>query len=935
MNTPPDDWQLLDRFAAQADDQAFATLVQRHVDLVHGTARRTLGATPPQLDDAVQAVFVLLARKAAKVPRRGALAGWLFRVTRYCCANVLKSERRRKAREREVGTMRREITSDLPPAGADLQPLLDDGLARLGERERQVILLHYLQKLSAADTARQLGISRAAAEKRVERGLAKLRNFFRRRGHIVPAAAVAAILSAEAAKAAPAGIVAHIVAAKAAAGATAAGTIAQGALQMMRWIQLKLVLAITGATVACAAIFTTAAMLPVTPQTTPASPASPPGLAPRRPMMVRWDYVMSQAAMKKITTDLAPARTLSSGYDACTGTAAQVRAALSKIDPNEIFIPPQRLGWASMNDGDPLTSDFGLESHWPSGVVRIDPARNIQVVVNMNGTGPIRAKTVNGAVHLDFEGAMHDITALMNDGTPSPNKQARMNYVGDVPVDHAVVFAGMLAEKSGVQIWHVAILESFAATRQEFDYLRRTDPARWVAEGPARPLADAVTAINWARAGKPLADVPPKFEKHLASGATVCLAAISRAQWPDCWWDAAGKPVAWDPQWDWGASHGNSGEIRVAVSADDPSVPEPKSPPGQVVIRSGFSGPRKVLSTAPFTEARSLEVGVAAGPWKEAGPVAVGQEIAFSGATIKLVSLTPGTRKNGNLKGLTWVKYSLAAPTDMQVVILGRDKQGHEILPNSADGAIPPEILFDRAPASRAGELTGTLEADVDDLASFTVRWRPREWITFDDFALAPQSQPGRQTVPPPAAGASTAPAGTPEAFQEEFRAAAASGDPKKVRALMTAKAGFASRYADAQAEYIATQSALRNAAEKQFGKDAVTQAMGQLLPSPDDTLIKGWKVEGDRATAIYKETNAVIIGSGSELVRVQGQWKMEVALPEPFTEEMKTQFETALPQQAAQIAALRKLAEEITSGKYKDAFEARDALLKLRNAGQ
>src|SRR4051812_16808869 len=87
MHAPLSDWQLLDHFAQSGDEAAFKVLVERHIDLVYGTARRSLGTGHPQLDDAVQAAFLLLARKAATLPRRAALAGWLFRVTRYCCAN--------------------------------------------------------------------------------------------------------------------------------------------------------------------------------------------------------------------------------------------------------------------------------------------------------------------------------------------------------------------------------------------------------------------------------------------------------------------------------------------------------------------------------------------------------------------------------------------------------------------------------------------------------------------------------------------------------------------------------------------------------------------------------------------------------------------------------------------------------------------------------
>jgi len=927
MDAATSDWELLNRFARNRDEAAFRELVERHIDLVHGTARRSLGNGHPQLDDAVQAAFVLLARKAAKVPRRGALAGWLFRVTRYCCANVLKTERRRRMREREVSGMRHEAAA--AETGAELVPLLDEGLSRLGEGERQVVLLHYLERMPAAETARQLGISRDAAEKRVERGLRKLREFFKGRGQVVPLAAVAALFTAEAAKAAPPGLAARIVAAKAAAAGTAAGTIAEGVLQMMRLIRLKLALAITVAA-ACVGVITATMTMSEGSQ---AAIAPPSAAGPRQPMMVRWDLVMNEAGMKRVITGLESVKTQSVGYDAYTGTAAQVRDAVDRArEASEVLIPPSRLGWASMNDTPPRDSDFGLESHWVSGAVRVDPESRTQVVVNMNGTGPIRAKTVNGGVHLDFEGAMHEATALISDGSPMITKKVRMNYVGDVAVGHAVVIAGLLAEKSGVQLWHVAVLETLAATSQEYSYVRRNTAAQWIADGAESALANADRALAWAKTGKPLGNSVAGFEKKLGNGAIVRLAALSRqAKWPDCWWDPAGKAVAWDSNWDFGHSHEEAGGLQVAVTAEDPSIPDvEKSTPGMVVIRSGFGGPRKVLSTASFDDSGVLEVGVAAGPWKDAGAIAKGHEVPLPGGAVKLESLVPGLRKNGNMPGNTWVTYSGHLPADIQVLLVAKDKLGKEIKPQG--GAEPPEILFGRKNADHTGEMTGMIDGDIDDLATFVVRWRPREWVTFEQFAANPATLPGQKVAASPASSTAAGPvAGTPEAFQHEMQAAAASGDAKKLRALMFAKEGDAARYADAQADAIAAQSALRNAAEAKFGKDAAEQAMGQLLPHMDESLITGWKVEGDRATPIYKETNVVIVGGEMALRRVDGKWKMEVALPEPFTAEMKKQFEEALPQQAAQSAAFRKLAGDIAAGKFKDAYEARDALLKLR----
>jgi len=72
------DWELLERYAQRGDNDAFAELVRRHIDMVYAAARRI---AENDAEDATQAVFVLLAEKARELPERGALGGWLHSAT--------------------------------------------------------------------------------------------------------------------------------------------------------------------------------------------------------------------------------------------------------------------------------------------------------------------------------------------------------------------------------------------------------------------------------------------------------------------------------------------------------------------------------------------------------------------------------------------------------------------------------------------------------------------------------------------------------------------------------------------------------------------------------------------------------------------------------------------------------------------------------------
>jgi formylglycine-generating enzyme len=231
------DRQLLEQYVHSKDQQAFAELVRRHVDLVHGAARRQ---APQAADDITQAVFLLLAQKAARLPRNRPLAGWLCQATRFCCANLNKSEALRHHHEQEAAAM--------APASApdntlqNLLPLLDESLAKLSGSERDAVVLRYLEGKSFEETGAELSITADAAGKRAGRGLEKLRAFFAKRGYIVPAAVVAGLLTAESAHAAPAALAVKVVVLGAHGAVVSAKTaaIAKGALNMMAWIKVKL-----------------------------------------------------------------------------------------------------------------------------------------------------------------------------------------------------------------------------------------------------------------------------------------------------------------------------------------------------------------------------------------------------------------------------------------------------------------------------------------------------------------------------------------------------------------------------------------------------------------------------------------------------------------------------------------------------------------------
>src|SRR5689334_6175941 len=97
----PEDIELLEQYAANHSESAFAALVDRHVNLVYSTALRKTGDRAAA-EEITQLVFILLARKARHLNRNTMLAGWLYQATRGIAANHLRSEIRRRHREQEA-----------------------------------------------------------------------------------------------------------------------------------------------------------------------------------------------------------------------------------------------------------------------------------------------------------------------------------------------------------------------------------------------------------------------------------------------------------------------------------------------------------------------------------------------------------------------------------------------------------------------------------------------------------------------------------------------------------------------------------------------------------------------------------------------------------------------------------------------------------------
>ena len=209
----PSDQDLVRAYVEAGSDSAFQRLVLRYVDLVHSVALR-LVRDPHLAEDVSQAVFLTLANDAKRLSHKLAsgvpLSGWLHLTTRNLAIKTVRTESRRRSRERIAATM--ESSTSTEPVWEQLAPHLDEALASLPEPDRHALLLRFFEKRTAREIGSRLGWSEDGAQKRVTRALEKLRQQFRTAGVGVSVAGLIAALGAHAVHAAPVGLGAKICA---------------------------------------------------------------------------------------------------------------------------------------------------------------------------------------------------------------------------------------------------------------------------------------------------------------------------------------------------------------------------------------------------------------------------------------------------------------------------------------------------------------------------------------------------------------------------------------------------------------------------------------------------------------------------------------------------------------------------------------------------
>ncbi len=260
------DGQLLECFVSRRDPAALEALVRRHGPMVWGVCRRIL-RNHHDAEDAFQATFLVLVRKAASVTPREMVGNFLYGVARQTGLKARATAAKQGTRERQVTDMPEPAVKEQDLSG-DWQPILDQELSRLPDKYRVAIVLCDLEGETRKEAARQLGLPEGTLAGRLTRGRALLAKRLARHGLLVTGGTLAAVLSQNAASASmPTAVLASTIKAVtlvAAGQAASTGLVSvkvaaltEGVLKAMLMSKLKVVIAVvlvlgfmvTGATV--------------------------------------------------------------------------------------------------------------------------------------------------------------------------------------------------------------------------------------------------------------------------------------------------------------------------------------------------------------------------------------------------------------------------------------------------------------------------------------------------------------------------------------------------------------------------------------------------------------------------------------------------------------------------------------------------------------
>jgi len=242
------DAELLRQFTEERSEEAFRMLVQEYSAMVYSVCFRSL-KNEAKSEDAAQAVFITLAKKADSIRNPRALSAWLFRAAKLAVLNMKRMDARRVKHEAAAAATREKGNQREKAQWKELLPYLNDVLSSLGRKQQGAVVDYFFRGKTHKEIAGKSGCSEDAVRKRISRSLEKMRRKFGKKGIIIPMAALVRFFESGTVEASPADLAsscssAALQAVKGGAGPLSefknASIIAKGVMKMMMWTKLKL-----------------------------------------------------------------------------------------------------------------------------------------------------------------------------------------------------------------------------------------------------------------------------------------------------------------------------------------------------------------------------------------------------------------------------------------------------------------------------------------------------------------------------------------------------------------------------------------------------------------------------------------------------------------------------------------------------------------------
>jgi RNA polymerase sigma-70 factor (ECF subfamily) len=400
------DAQLLERFVKRRDEPAFAALVARHGPMVLGVCRR-LVRDAQEAEDAFQATFLVLARKAAVIQRQPLLAGWLYGVAYRLAVRLRGQTARRRTREqRDVDLTALAAADD--GAYSDVRPLVHEEVGRLPDKYRSAVVLCYLEGKTNEEAALQLRWPVGSVKSRLARARELLRTRLTRRGLTLSAGLLTTALVINKASASLALTDATIRGAAlfAAGDAVAGGLISARVVKLSYGVLRTMIL--TKAKI-LAALALTLTMLGgaggLAYRSLAAGPGDTPKAAPMKTASGNADQSKADSDAEKIQGTWAVVSAEQGGEEL---PSEAIKDATAVITADKIvFTPPK---------GENRQSSYKLDPKKDPKVIEIKPL-----------DGPAKGKTINGLYALDGDRLK---LCLTNGSGPAPTELATKSNSG-------------------------------------------------------------------------------------------------------------------------------------------------------------------------------------------------------------------------------------------------------------------------------------------------------------------------------------------------------------------------------------------------------------------------------------------------------------------------------------------------------------------------